>query len=92
MQLSPQQITSLDRDGFLTLPDLFSNEEIDQLKSRLPALLSDNAEGNIIEKESGVVLITPIVTGVDKSRGRPPQSSDACPGEEKLIAKVIGRL
>jgi len=55
MQLSPQQITSLDRDGFLTLPDLFSNEEIDQLKSRLPALLSDNAEGNIIEKESGVV-------------------------------------
>ena len=60
MQLSHQQITSLNQDGFLTLPDLFSCEEVEQLRLSLPVLLSDNAEGNIIEKESGVVLSTPI--------------------------------
>ena len=55
MKLSEQQLSSLERDGFLLLPDLFSADEIALLNSRLPALLSDNSPTNIIEKASGEV-------------------------------------
>ena len=55
MKLGEQQLQSLERDGFLVLPDLFSADEVALLKSRLPALLSENNSANIIEKASGEV-------------------------------------
>lgn len=55
MLLSPEQIQSLNRDGYLVLPDLFSAAEVDALRDRLPRLFADGHEGNIIERESGEV-------------------------------------
>jgi ectoine hydroxylase len=55
MKLGEQQLLSLERDGFLVLPDLFGADEIELLNSRLPALLSDSNSANIIEKASGEV-------------------------------------
>ena len=55
MELSNTQIAELQSQGFLLLPALFSAEEIDLLRSRLPALFSDDAPGNIVEKISGEV-------------------------------------
>jgi len=55
MGLSEEQIASLNRQGFLVLPDLFSDAEVDALRSRLPAVFADGHEGNIVERESGEV-------------------------------------
>ena len=55
MHLSEEQIGALNRQGFLVLPDLFSESEVDALRSRLPALFADGHEGNIVERESGEV-------------------------------------
>jgi ectoine hydroxylase len=53
--LNRQQLTDLDRDGFLVLPSLFSAQEIDVVTARLPHLLAATHEANIIEKDSGQV-------------------------------------
>lgn len=58
MQLTRDQIESLDRDGFLILPDRFSNDEVDVLRQRLPRLVGDGHPGNIIEQSSGEVRTT----------------------------------
>ena len=55
MQLDPQQLRQFDRDGFLILPDLFSALEVDVIRSRVPNLLSEKSEANIVEKDSGEV-------------------------------------
>ncbi len=55
MQLSAEQLDSLATQGFLLLPGLFSGAEVDALRERLPALLVDGHEGNIIERASGEV-------------------------------------
>ncbi len=55
MTLSAQQLSDLDRDGFLLLPDLFSTAEVDVLCARLPRLLNESHVANIVEKESGEV-------------------------------------
>ena len=55
MRLSEEQIASLNSQGFLVLPDLFSGSEVDALRSRLPAVFADGHEGNIVERESGEV-------------------------------------
>lgn len=55
MKLTQHQLTGLERDGFLVLPELFSSSEVRLLRSRLPALLADNNSANIIEKASGEV-------------------------------------
>jgi len=55
MKLNENQIASLNRQGFLVLPDLFSGDEVDALRSRLPALFADGHAGNIVERESGEV-------------------------------------
>ena len=55
MQLTDRQISSLNDQGFLMLPDLFSSEEVERLRNRLPALFADGHEGNIIERASGEV-------------------------------------
>lgn len=55
MTLDDQQLADLDRDGFVVLPSLFSAIEIDLLSARLPRLLAEKHDANIIEKESGQV-------------------------------------
>ncbi len=55
MKLSSEQLDSLATQGFLLLPGLFSGAEVDALRERLPALLVDGHEGNIIERASGEV-------------------------------------
>jgi len=55
MRLSEEQLSSLNSQGFLVLPDLFSGSEVDALRSRLPAVFADGHEGNIVERESGEV-------------------------------------
>ena len=55
MQLSAEQLQSLNTQGFLVLPGLFSSTEVDALHERLPVLFADGHEGNIIERDSGKV-------------------------------------
>ena len=55
MQLSDEQLQSLNTQGFLVLPGLFSSAEVDALHERLPVLFADGHEGNIIERDSGKV-------------------------------------
>ena len=55
MHLTNQQLNDIQRDGFLVLPSLFSQREIDILQSRVPYLFSEHSDANIIEKESGKV-------------------------------------
>ena len=55
MQLSAAQLNELRRSGYLILPELFSEAEVELLHSRLPALFSDGDASNIVERTSGQV-------------------------------------
>jgi ectoine hydroxylase len=55
MRLTLDQRESLERDGFLILPGIFSAAEVDLLRERLPALFAENHPGNIVERSSGEV-------------------------------------
>lgn len=55
MVLDDKQLVLLDDQGYLVLPDWFSEHEVDLIRSRLPSLFSDGHPGNIIEKSSGIV-------------------------------------
>lgn len=55
MQLSHTQLTDLEKNGFLILPELFSETEVNLIKNRLPALFEEKSDANIIERHSGVV-------------------------------------
>jgi ectoine hydroxylase len=58
MQLTPQQMDDLERDGFLILPAVFTQGEVDLLRSRLPAMFAQDHPANIIEQSSGEVRTT----------------------------------
>ena len=58
MQLTPDQLSSLDRDGYLVLEDRFTDAEVDLMRARLPALYAQDHPGNIIEQASGEVRTT----------------------------------
>ena len=55
MKLSDQQIEELNHQGFLILPDRFSIDEVDVIKSRLPELFAEQHPANIVERSSDVV-------------------------------------
>ncbi len=55
MQLSDQQLRDLETDGFLILPDCFTQAEVEAIRGRLPRLFSEDSEANIIERHSGEV-------------------------------------
>lgn len=55
MQLTPDQLNSYDRDGYLFLPDYFSAAEIEVLRSQLPGQFAEESERRVVEKGSGVV-------------------------------------
>lgn len=52
MKLSKKQLAQFERDGLLILPDLFSPEEVEIMRARLPKLFAENTAANIREKES----------------------------------------
>jgi ectoine hydroxylase len=55
MLLSDDQCAGLDRDGFLILPDVFTRQEVETIRARLPALLAEDHPANIVEQASGEV-------------------------------------
>ena len=55
MKLDENRLAELEENGFLILPDWFTAEEVDTIRSRLPALFSGNHPGNIVEQSSGEV-------------------------------------
>ena len=55
MQLSDGQLERLEAEGFLIIPDLFSDAEVAAIRSRLPRLFAERSEANIAERNSGVV-------------------------------------
>ncbi len=52
MKLSDQQLAQFDREGLLLLPDLFSLQEIEVMRARLPKLFAEDNPANIREKKS----------------------------------------
>jgi len=55
MQLSDEQISQFESDGYLFFPDLFSQEEIARLNGELPTIFAQRREENVREKENDVV-------------------------------------
>lgn len=55
MRLTDDQIAQFHEDGFLILPGLFSEAEVDALRAPLPALFDEDCPQNFREKESGIV-------------------------------------
>ena len=55
MKLNPQQLADYQQDGYLILPELFSESEVDRLRSRLPAIFAQDCPENIREKHGAEV-------------------------------------
>lgn len=55
MQLSDQQLRDLETDGFIILPDRFTQAEVEAIRGRLPRLFVEDSEANVIERHSGEV-------------------------------------
>ena len=55
MQLSDQQLQDLETDGFIILPDCFSQAEVEAIRGRLSRLFAEDNEANVIERHSGEV-------------------------------------
>ncbi len=55
VKLTDTQLEQLERDGFIILPERFSEAEVAAIHSRLPSLFSQRDEANVIERNSGVV-------------------------------------
>ena len=58
MRLTVDQRESLEREGFLVLPGIFTDAEVDLVRSRLPGLFAADHPGNIVERSSGEVRTT----------------------------------
>ncbi len=55
VKLSEAQLARFEDDGFLIIPELFSNAEVAVLCAALPALFAERRPENFREKDSGVV-------------------------------------
>jgi len=55
MDLSLEQINTLNDQGFLVLPERFSENEVATIRSGLPRLFSEKNPANIIERDANVV-------------------------------------
>ncbi|NKB53406.1 MAG: hypothetical protein GKR97_14490 [Rhizobiaceae bacterium] len=53
--LSARLLKNLNRDGFVILPELFSESEIDTLNAKIPGLWAQDTEANIREKNSNEI-------------------------------------
>jgi ectoine hydroxylase len=55
MLLTADQREALERDGFLVLPGMFNETEVELMRARLPRLFAEEHPGNIVERSSGEV-------------------------------------
>jgi ectoine hydroxylase len=55
MKLSPQLLKEYEENGFLILPELFSAEEVAEIRQAMERMFAEDSEANIREKKSGVV-------------------------------------
>lgn len=55
MRLVPKQLRSLAEDGFVVIPDRFTEPEVAALTRRLPALYAETCDANIREKDTNTV-------------------------------------
>ena len=55
MNLSETQLAEFRKDGFVVLPDLFSEQEVAVLKHAQKTVFAEDTDANIIEKKSGEV-------------------------------------
>ena len=57
MELSPEQVTQFNRDGFLLFPNLFNEEEVDVLRRETDRVSKINSEMVVREGEEEAVKI-----------------------------------
>jgi len=55
MKLNETQLKEIEENGYVILPDCFSNEEVNNLRKAMTTVFKEKTEANIIEKSSGVV-------------------------------------
>jgi len=55
LRLTDEQLEQFNQDGYLILPNLFSRDEVDVLRSTLPRLFAEDTPANICEKRGGAV-------------------------------------
>ena len=55
MKLNLNQLKEIDENGYVILPDWFSNEEVNNLRKAMKIVFNEKAEANVVEKSSGEV-------------------------------------
>lgn len=55
MRLTPEQVEQFESDGFLFLPEVFSNEEVDRFVENFEIVCHEDQPGRIFEKDGNVV-------------------------------------
>ena len=55
MKLNETQLKDIEENGYVILPDCFSNEEVNNLRKAMTTVFKEKTEANIVEKSSGVV-------------------------------------
>ncbi|QJW83371.1 hypothetical protein HK414_01635 [Ramlibacter terrae] len=60
MQLTDDQLRSLDQDGFLVLPGVFTPEEIDLLRGEVPGMVAERRAEN--PREAGKSTVRNILS------------------------------
>ena len=55
MKLNENQLKEIDENGYIILPDCFSNEEVKNIRKEMTTVFNERTEANIIEKSSGEV-------------------------------------
>ena len=53
MKLNENQLKEIDENGYIILPDCFSNEEVKNIRKEMITVFNEKTEANIIEKSSG---------------------------------------
>ena len=55
MKLNLNQLKEIDENGYIILPDWFSNEEVNNLCKEMKIVFNEKTEANVVEKSSGEV-------------------------------------
>ncbi|MDJ0515424.1 MAG: phytanoyl-CoA dioxygenase family protein [Trichodesmium sp. MO_231.B1] len=55
MKLTTEQIDQYNNQGFLLIPDLFSQEEVSLMQAQLPSLMAEDVPGQVLEKDRKTV-------------------------------------
>ena len=50
MKLCHTQLNEIEENGYVIVPDCFSNEEVDNLRKAMTTVFNEKTEANIIEK------------------------------------------